>query len=115
MRWTENKVMANTFQDNPEAEKIHSHKFLVRTGLVTVAIIACSFFAASAAEWEDHTKLHSGKERPHSAFASFPSVEEAKAIRPESCSRRMLLDSETEWRFSYSVRPEDRPKGFEMP
>ena len=76
---------------------------------------ASAVMCASAAEWEDHTKLHSGKERPRAAFASFASVEEAKAIRPEFCSRRMLLDSETEWRFAYSERPEDRPKGFERP
>lgn len=66
-------------------------------------------------EWEDHTALHLGKERPRSAFASFESVEAALAVRPEFCSRRMLLDSETEWRFSYSERPEDRPRGFECP
>lgn len=56
-------------------------------------------------EWEDHTLLHSGKEKPCSAFASFESIEAAKAIRPEFCSRRMLLDSETEWRFSWCRRP----------
>ncbi len=83
--------------------------------LASLSVLAGMFLAVRAAEWEDHTKLHLGKERPRSAFASFPSVEEAKAIRPESCSRRLLLDSETEWRFSYSMRPEDSPKGFEKP
>ena len=66
-------------------------------------------------EWEDHTQLHSGKERPCSAFASFESVEAAKAMRPEFCARRMLLDSETEWRFNWCRRPEDRPVGFYKP
>ena len=65
--------------------------------------------------YDNERWAHSGKERPRSTFASFPSVEEAKAIRPEGCSRRLLLDSETEWRFSFSERPEDRPKGFERP
>ena len=66
-------------------------------------------------EWEDQTRLHHGKEPPAAAFASFATVEEAKAIRPEMCSRRVCLDSETEWRFAYSERPEDRPAGFEKP
>ena len=87
----------------------------VGLGQAIAALTVCVSLSASAAEWEDHTLLHSGKERPRSTFASFPSVEEAKAIRPEGCSRRLLLDSETEWRFSFSMRPEDRPKGFERP
>ena len=66
-------------------------------------------------EWEDHTLLHFGKDAPRSAFASFESIEAAKAIRPEFCSRRILLDSETEWRFNWCRRPEDRPVGFQNP
>ena len=66
-------------------------------------------------EWEDQTALGFGKEAPVAAFASFPSVEEAKGIRSERCSRRVCLDSETDWRFSYSERPEDRPVGFQDP
>ena len=64
-------------------------------------------------EWEDQTRLHQGKEVPTASFASFATVEEAKAIRPEMCSCRVCLDSETEWRFAFSERPEDRPVGFE--
>ena len=81
------------------------------------ALLLAAFEASdvSAAEWEDHTKLHAGKEPPAAAFASFATVEEAKAIRPEMCPRRVCLDSETEWRFAYSERPEDRPAGFEKP
>ena len=69
----------------------------------------------SGSEWEDQTALHFGKEPPVAAFASFPTVEEANGIRSERCSRRVCLDSETEWRFNYSKRPEDRPVGFENP
>ena len=83
--------------------------------LFALAVPVLGDIVEKGREWEDHTALHHGKEPPRSAFASFASVDEAKAIRPEFCSRRMLLDSETEWRFSYSERPEDRPKGFERP
>ena len=84
--------------------------------------VCCLVFATLLAvaeptgtEWEDQTALHFGKEPPCAAFASFPTVEEAKGIRPESCSRRVCLDSETEWRFKYVERPEDRPVGFQSP
>ena len=66
-------------------------------------------------EWEDHTLLHFGKEKPCAAFASFDSVESAKAIRPEYCSRRILLDSEKDWRFNWCRRPEERPVDFYKP
>ena len=88
---------------------------------VAYAMVVASFAQSSVKsmptgrEWEDHTLLHYGKDAPRSAFASFGSVEAAKAIRPEFCSRRMLLDSETEWRFNWSRRPEDRPVGFYRP
>ena len=83
---------------------------------VAVSLLAVLDSArVSAAEWEDHTKLHAGKERPRAAFASFESVEAAKGIRPETCSRRLLLDSETAWRFRWSRRPEERPVGFQRP
>ena len=84
--------------------------------------VCCLVFATLLAvaeptgtEWEDQTALHFGKEPPCAAFASFPTVEEAKGIRSESCSRRVCLDSETEWRFKYVERPEDRPVGFQSP
>lgn len=66
-------------------------------------------------EWEDQTRLSSGKESPRAAFASFPSVSEAKEIRPKSSPWRLCLDSETAWRFSWCSRPEDRPVGFQSP
>ena len=72
-------------------------------------------FAPTGKEWEDHTAIGYGKEAPRSAFASFASVDEAKAIRPEYCSRRLCLDSETEWRFNWSRKPEERPVGFYKP
>ena len=71
--------------------------------------------APDGTEWEDHTKLSLGKEAPCAAFASFATVEEAKAIRPERCSRRLCLDSETEWRFAWCRKPEERPVGFQDP
>ena len=82
-----------------------------------VAALAAMMLTAgpSGTEWEDHTKLSFGKEAPCAAFASFASVEAAKAIRPESCSRRLCLDSETAWRFSWSRKPEERPAGFQDP
>ena len=83
--------------------------------LVALLLAASGTIDVSAAEWEDHTKLHAGKERPRAAFASFESVEAAKGIRPETCSRRLLLDSETAWRFRWSRRPEERPVGFQAP
>ena len=73
--------------------------------LLAMAVPALGDIVEKGREWEDHTVLYHGKEPPRSAFASFASVEEAKAIRPGLCSRRMLLDSETEWRFAYSERP----------
>ena len=66
-------------------------------------------------EWEDHTRLSLGTEAPCASFASFATVEEAKAIRPGFCSRRMCLDSETDWRFCWSRKPEERPVGFQKP
>ena len=66
-------------------------------------------------EWEDPTALGLGKEPAVAAFASFPSVEEAKAIRSEFCSRRICLDSETEWRFNWCRKPEERPVEFYRP
>ena len=84
--------------------------------LVLAALAALSSVAApTGREWEDHTALGFGKESPRSAFASFASVDEAKAIRPEFCSRRLLLDSEKDWRFHWSRKPEERPVGFHRP
>ena len=80
---------------------------------MSFSLLATMLFAVP--EWEDHTKLSQGKERPRTAFASFESVEAAKAIRPKFSSRWVLLDSESEWRFNYCERPEDRPVGFENP
>ena len=95
------------------------NKLFLCAGVMALAFAAPAVADVKAGptgrEWEDHTLLHSGKEKPCSAFASFESVEAAKAIRPEFCSRRMLLDSETEWRFSWCRRPEDRPVGFYRP
>ena len=71
--------------------------------------------APTGREWEDETAICLGKERPCAAFASFESVDAAKAIRPEFCSRRLLLDSETEWRFNWCRKPEDRPVDFYKP
>ena len=90
---------------------------MMRSVPCIAAVLLAAFGAidVSAAEWEDHTQLHAGKERPRAAFASFESVEAAKGIRPETCSRRLLLDSETAWRFRWSRRPEERPVGFQMP
>ena len=83
--------------------------------VLAVAVRGGAADAPCGDEWENETKLHFGKESPSAAFASFPSVEEAKAIRSELCSRRVCLDSEDDWRFSYVERPEDRPVGFENP
>ena len=80
---------------------------------MSFSLLATMLFAVP--EWEDHTKLSQGKERPRTAFASFESVEAAKAIRSKFSSRWVLLDSESEWRFNYCERPEDRPVGFENP
>lgn len=80
-------------------------------------LVVASVFAAqpTGKEWEDETALHYGKEAPTAAFASFASVEEAKAIRPEFCSRWICLDSETEWRFNWCRKPEERPVDFYKP
>ncbi|MBQ6914257.1 MAG: beta-galactosidase, partial [Kiritimatiellae bacterium] len=88
-----------------------------RTLAIAAALAAtnCLASAPTGREWEDETALHSGKERPRAAFASFESIEAAKAIRPEFCSRRMLLDSETEWRFHWCRKPEERPVDFYRP
>ena len=64
------------------------------------------------AEWEDHTKLSHGKLKPRAWFGSFPSVEAAKAIRPEKSPRYLSLDSETAWRFHWTRHPRDRPRRF---
>ena len=55
-----------------------------RKGKISVMFVAIAAVSSlfAAPEWEDHTKLSLGKEKPRTAFASFPSVEEAKAIRP---------------------------------
>ena len=90
-------------------------RILVGVGVVGGLIGVCAAAAPTGREWEDHTALHFGKEPPRAAFASFGSVEEAKAIRPECCSRRLRLDSETDWRFKWSRRPEERPVGFQDP
>ena len=82
------------------------------TAFGVVAVSAALFGGPTGREWEDQTALHYGKERPRAAFASFESVEAAKAIRPEFCSRRILLDSETEWRFNWCRKPEERPVDF---
>ncbi len=86
---------------------------------LVLAALSLSAFVAKAEptgrEWEDETAICSGKERPCTAFASFGTVEEAKAIRPEFCARRQLLDSETEWRFNWCRKPEERPVGFYRP
>ena len=86
--------------------------------IITIAAVLAAATAVSAPtgrEWEDETALCSGKERPRAAFASFESVEAAKAIRPEFCSRRLLLDSEKEWRFHWCRKPEERPVDFYRP
>ena len=80
-----------------------------------MAALAVAMSLQAAPEWEDHTKISLGKEEPRAAYASFTSVDAAKAIRPKFSSRWVLLDSESEWRFSYCERPEDRPVGFEKP
>ena len=81
----------------------------------TAMMAAMLTAAPDGTEWEDHTRLSFGKEKPCAAFASFATVEEAKAIRSERCSRRMCLDSERDWRFHWCVRPEERPVGFQDP
>ena len=89
------------------------HKIIAIAAAATAANAMA--LAPTGREWEDETALYSGKERPRAAFASFESVEAAKAIRPEFCSRRLLLDSETEWRFHWCRRPEERPVDFYKP
>ena len=47
---------------------------------ISVNVLASVFVCAglhAAPEWEDHTKLSYGKEKPRTAFASFATVEEA--------------------------------------
>ena len=85
--------------------------------MITMTILAAltAVTGPTGREWEDETALHFGKEPPRAAFASFESVEAAKAVRPEFCSRRILLDSETEWRFNWCRKPEERPVDFYKP
>ena len=90
-------------------------EFISKRSFAVFALPFSCMVLCAASEWEDHTKLSLGKEHPRTAFVSFPSVEEAKAIRPRFSPRWVLLDSESEWRFSYCERPEDRPVGFEKP
>ena len=71
--------------------------------------------APTGSEWEDCQNLSLGKLPSRAWFGSFPSVEEAKAIRPELSPRCRVLDSETDWRFKWSRRPSERPAGFERP
>lgn len=91
----------------------------MNTKIVCAAAFAASalmaFSAPTGREWEDETALNYGKDPARAAFASFESVEAAKAIRPEFCSRRLLLDSETEWRFNWCRKPEERPVDFYKP
>lgn len=54
-------------------------------------------------------------EFPRADFTSFSTVKEAMAIRPESSSRRICLDSERAWRFKWSLAPLWRPVGFQFP
>ena len=86
------------------------------------ALLLTAFFAAWAQagtpdgrEWEDHTRLSLNKEPQHAWFGSFPDIESAKKILSIESPRTMLLDSETEWRFRWSIRPSDRPKDFYRP
>ena len=79
------------------------------------AVAVADVAAPTGTEWEDEQQLSYGKEPPRTAFASFPSVEDAKAIRSEFCSRRLRLDSETDWRFRWCCKPEERPVGFQDP
>ena len=71
--------------------------------------------APTGKEWEDCQNLSLGKLPPRAWFGSFPSVEEAKAIRPEFSPRCRVLDSESAWRFKWSRRPSERPVGFGRP
>ena len=83
----------------------------------TGGLVSCDLLqpGPTGREWEDEKLLHLNKEPPCAAFASFATVEEAKAVRSERCSRRVCLDSEADWRFNWCRRPEDRPVGFQDP
>lgn len=66
-------------------------------------------------EWEDPSRLSFGTLPPRAAFGSFPDVESARQVLSELSPRTVSLDSETAWRFRWSRRPADRPRGFERP
>ena len=55
--------------------------FNAMIAMIAVLVVANVFAAQpTGKEWEDETALHYGKEAPTAAFASFASVEEAKAM-----------------------------------
>jgi len=63
-------------------------------------------------EWQDWTRMNSGREETRAAFAPFPDVKSALEILPWKTPFQICLDSSTEWKFKWSASPDARPAGF---
>ena len=84
----------------------------VLASLIAMPVVASG---PDGTEWQDLSRMSSGREKMRAAFSPFSDAESALAILPWESDRMICLDSSTEWRFRWSKDPDSRPKGFEAP
>lgn len=81
--------------------------------ILSITLAGFSFGAKQAPdgnEWQSPESLSLNKELPHAWFFSFPDVESATKVLPDSSSLWMSLNGD--WKFNWVLTPEERPVDF---